>query len=103
MVYPSLCGPENLPPLEAMALGCPVVASDIEGAREQLGDAALLVRATEPASLADAIERVRTDRDLRARLVEAGLKRSVRYTDREFLEDLARIFDEFRPIRANWP
>ena len=35
-------GPENLPPLEAYALGCPVVASDVPGAREQLGEAALL-------------------------------------------------------------
>ena len=39
----SLFGPENLPPLEAMALGCPVVAADVPGAREQLGDAALRV------------------------------------------------------------
>jgi glycosyltransferase involved in cell wall biosynthesis len=41
--YPSFFGAENLPPLEAFALGCPVIAADMPGAREQLGDAAILV------------------------------------------------------------
>ena len=40
LVFASLIGPDNLPPLEAMASGCPVLASDIEGARDQLGPAA---------------------------------------------------------------
>jgi glycosyltransferase involved in cell wall biosynthesis len=36
MIYPSLIGPDNLPPLEALAYGCPISVSDIPGAREQL-------------------------------------------------------------------
>ena len=47
LVYLSFFGPENLPPLEAFALGCPVVQADVPGAREQLGDAALLVPPTD--------------------------------------------------------
>src|SRR5437762_10866221 len=43
LLYPSLFGPDNLPPLEAMALGCPVVAARVAGAEEQLGNAAALV------------------------------------------------------------
>lgn len=40
LVYPSLFGPENLPPLEAMAMGTPVAVADVPGAREQFGDCA---------------------------------------------------------------
>jgi glycosyltransferase involved in cell wall biosynthesis len=43
LVYVTYFGPDNLPPLEAFGLECPVVASAVPGAEEQLGDAALLV------------------------------------------------------------
>jgi glycosyltransferase involved in cell wall biosynthesis len=42
-VYPSLYEGFGLPPLEAMACGCPVVASNVTALPETLGDAALLV------------------------------------------------------------
>ena len=38
MVYPSLFGPDNLPPLESLLHGCPVIVADIPGSKEQLGD-----------------------------------------------------------------
>ncbi len=38
LIYPSLAGPDNLPPLEALAYGCPISISDIPGAREQFGE-----------------------------------------------------------------
>src|SRR6202795_4272080 len=41
LVYPSFFGPENLPPLEAFALGCPVIVARISGSREQFADAAV--------------------------------------------------------------
>lgn len=37
LIYASYCGPENLPPLEAFARNKPVICSEYEGAREQLG------------------------------------------------------------------
>ena len=58
LVYASLSGPENLPPLEAMAAGCPVLNSDFPGAREQLGEAALLVPPLDPNAWAVAMEEV---------------------------------------------
>ena len=58
LVYASLSGPENLPPLEAMAAGCPVLNSDFPGAREQLGEAALLVPPLDPNAWAAAMEEV---------------------------------------------
>jgi glycosyltransferase involved in cell wall biosynthesis len=97
LVYTSLCGPENLPPLEAMALGCPVINSDIAGAREQLGDAALLVDTLDANALADAIERVP-----RAALIARGRIRAARYTQTEFGKDLVAMLDDFRKRRALW-
>ncbi len=38
LVYPSLIGPDNLPPLEALSFGCKTVVADIPGAREQFGE-----------------------------------------------------------------
>src|SRR5262249_3146129 len=55
LAYVSWCGPENFPPLEAYALGCPVVASKIPGAEEQLGDAAQFCDPGSPSDIANAI------------------------------------------------
>jgi glycosyltransferase involved in cell wall biosynthesis len=41
LVMPTFYGPTNIPPLEAIALGCPVAVSRIYGMEEQLGSAAL--------------------------------------------------------------
>ena len=43
LIYVSLIGPTNIPPLEAMYFGCPVICSDIYAAREQLNNAAYFV------------------------------------------------------------
>jgi glycosyltransferase involved in cell wall biosynthesis len=102
LAYTSLCGPENLPPLEAMALGCPVIATDIPGAREQLGDAAVLVDTLDPGALADAITRVMTTPALRAQLVERGRARAAKYTQREFARDLHALVEDFRRRRELW-
>ena len=55
LTFASFFGPGNLPPLEAFALGCPVIASRVPGTQEQLGDAALLFNPADPEELANAI------------------------------------------------
>jgi glycosyltransferase involved in cell wall biosynthesis len=56
MVFPSFFGPDNLPPLEAFACGCPVAMSRLEGTDEGLEDAALFFDPANPASIAEAIQ-----------------------------------------------
>ena len=68
----SYFGPTNLPPLEAWAVGTPVVYPAAFAA--QAGNAAILFDYDSPASLAEAIIKVRST-DERARLVEAGKAR----------------------------
>lgn len=61
---------------EAMAAGCPVVASALPGYAEAARGAALLVRPGDPGELAEALWRVGQDADLRARLVARGRARA---------------------------
>jgi len=102
LVYPSWFGPENLPPLEAFALGCPVVAARVAGSEEQLGDAALLFEKGDEVSLASAIESLWSEQGLRKRLIHAGYDRALSFTPKHFARGLLQIIDEFEPARACW-
>jgi glycosyltransferase involved in cell wall biosynthesis len=90
LAFPSLYEGFGLPPLEAMACGCPVVTSDRASLPEVVGDAGLLVPADDSAALAKALLRLVTDDDLRARLVRSGLERARTFSwDRAAAETLA--------------
>lgn len=101
LVYPSFSGPENLPPLEAFALGCPVVASDFPGAREQLGDAALLFDPKNPEAMAQAILQAQQP-GIRTGLVKRGYARARYWTGVDFARGVVRIFDDLEPVRRAW-
>jgi glycosyltransferase involved in cell wall biosynthesis len=79
-VYPSLYEGFGLPPLEAMACGCPVVASNATAMPEVLGDAALLVDPLSTAALAEAMAAVLGRPELAAGLREKGQRRAAGYT-----------------------
>jgi glycosyltransferase involved in cell wall biosynthesis len=103
MVYPSFCGPENLPPLEAFALGCPVVAADVPGAAEQLGEAALLFDPLDPEDMAAKIYMVLAEPERRHHLYEMGLRRAAEWTVSDFVSGMLELFDEFAGYRRAWP
>lgn len=101
LVYVTFFGPENLPPLEAFALGCPVIASDVSGAREQLGDAALFVDPRNPGEIATAIKSLQ-DESLRRSLTDKGRARAERWTAKDFVRGVFAALDEFEPVRRCW-
>jgi glycosyltransferase involved in cell wall biosynthesis len=102
MVYPSFFGPENLPPLEAFALGCPVVAADVDGSREQLGDAALLVDPVDARAFAGAIAQVLQHSELRQTLVDRGRARARTFTADDFAAGALTMIDEMARVRTTW-
>jgi glycosyltransferase involved in cell wall biosynthesis len=71
--------------LEAMSCGVPCVASNVGGNRAAIADTAtgLLVDPADPGAMADAIERVVTDRDLATRLGHAARRAIVDHYDLE--------------------
>ena len=60
------------PQLEAFALGCPVVTSDIYGIPEQVGKAALLINPNDELSLSNAILTIYENNELRLKLIQDG-------------------------------
>ncbi len=79
-VFPSLYEGFGLPPLEAMACGTPVVTSDRPSLPEVVGEAGLMVEATDSQELAEAMERVLTDENLRKEMREKGVKQAAKFT-----------------------
>lgn len=103
LVFVSFFGPDNLPPLEAFALGCPVVASRVDGAREQLGDAALLADPRDEREIAAAVRALHDDPALAASLAARGRERARSWTGREYVEGALSAFDGFARVRRCWP
>jgi len=75
LVYPTLIGPTNIPILEAMFLGTPVVCSNLFSMPEQIKDAGLLFNPFDVKDMAEKIYRIFTDDNLRRELVQKGYDR----------------------------
>ncbi len=85
--------PWGLVPLEAMAVGRPVVATGTGGSAEYLvhEENALLVPKQDPPALRAAIERLRDEPELRARLVDGGRATAVRFTEAAWAERIVAL------------
>jgi glycosyltransferase involved in cell wall biosynthesis len=94
-------GPGSIPPLEAFALGCPVIASNVSGAHEQLGDCAILVDPRSPDEIANAIKSLWDNPEFRQELISRGYGRKV-WTGLEFVRSVFEILDEFENVRNTW-
>jgi glycosyltransferase involved in cell wall biosynthesis len=79
-VHVSLYEGFGLPVLEAMASGCPVIASDIPQHREVAADAALFVDPTEVEAIAGALETLTSDNEKTGELRQLGLRRAAEFT-----------------------
>jgi len=102
LVYVSFFGPENLPPMEAFGLGCPVIAANVNGATEQFGNAALLVDPAKSNDIALAIKHLHDEPKLKDTLCKRGLEKATEWTADDYVIEMFRLFDEFSPIRRCW-
>lgn len=102
LVFPSYFGPDNLPPLEAFALECPVIASNVPGTDEQLRDAALLFDPKDHIQLGELIKKLREDKALRSELVRRGKRRAAELNINNYISGIFAMLDEFEPVRGCW-
>lgn len=80
LVFPSFYEASPLPPIEAMACGCPVIASDIPALQERCGDAALYCDPHRPEDIADKIQQVLGNPGQAEALRQKGVLRARQYT-----------------------
>lgn len=93
LVFPSLFEGFGIPALEAIAAGCPVVASDIPSLREICGDAAVYFEATDPEAIAHAMETVASMAESeRGNLTERGRERAELFRPEVMIEGLVNSF-----------
>jgi glycosyltransferase involved in cell wall biosynthesis len=102
LIYTTFVGPEGLPPAEAFVLGCPVIASNINGASEQMSNAAILVDLVDSSQLSNAMYSIYSNKKMRNNLIQKGKILSKELTKEKFITKLMSIFDEFADFRKRW-
>jgi alpha-1,3-rhamnosyl/mannosyltransferase len=85
-LYPSLFEGFGLPVLEALAAGVPTGCSEIEPMNSIAGGAALKFDPRDPSAIAEAMDRLVTDDELRHRLASAGPLRASQFSWRTTAE-----------------
>ncbi len=91
-VFPSLYEGFGFPPLEAMACGTPVVSSRTSSLPEVLGEAALYFDPSDAEALAEAIQRVWRDPELRGELARRGLEQARRFSWKNTAEQTLALY-----------
>ena len=97
MVYPSVFGPDNLPPLEAICFGCPAIVAKISGSKDQLGDQVRWFEPMNDEGLATLIlDAICSKRD------ESRLEYTGWTSCEKNVEKLLELFTHFREYRQWW-
>ena len=102
LVFPSLLGPNNFPPLEAMYNGCPVIVSNLEGHKEQLGSSALYFDPFDPHDLYSKIDYLLSNPKFCSDLIMSGKIHVEKLTVGNYLDQLLDVAKEYRKYRNLW-
>lgn len=94
LVYPSLYEGFGLPPLEAMACGCPVVTSNTSSLPEVVGKAGIMVNPYLVYGLAMAMREVVTNNKLRDEMVKKGLEQAKKFSWESAARQTQKVYDE---------
>ena len=101
LVMASHFGPTNMPPIEAMEIGCPIVCSDLGGHREILGNSAVYFNSFKSDSIYRALIEIVENRDKFLRLLYEQ-KHLTDYNADKSMHKLVLHLREALEIRKNW-
>ncbi|MDY5684135.1 MAG: glycosyltransferase family 1 protein [Treponema sp.] len=102
MIFASLMGPNNMPPIEATYLNCPVIITDLNGHKEQLGDSALYFDGLNSVDLADKMKMILKDENLRDNLKQRQQDLKENFADINYFDKIKTVLDEFSKVRETW-
>ena len=94
LLFPSHYEGFGVPVLEAMACGCPVVASDIPSFNEFAHDCILTAPANAPEALASSCLTLMEDAGLRSTLARNGLQRAQEYEWSNIVKKIVHLYEE---------
>jgi len=94
-VYLSLYEGFGLPPLEAMAIGCPVLVSDIAALKETCGDAAIYADPYDLDDIKNKISNLLSDGQLREQLIIKGSENIKKYSWQASANKVFKVINEF--------
>lgn len=98
LVFPSHFEGFGLPVLEAMACGCPVVASDIPSFREFAGDAVVRVNPLSIEEISSACLSILDNEEQRGELIAQGLRRAREYSWDKTTKSIVSLYTELMKI-----
>jgi glycosyltransferase involved in cell wall biosynthesis len=100
-VFASLYEGFGLPPLEAMAHGTPVVASNTSSVPEVVGNAALMVNPENVFEISRALQRALCDQVLRERMKAAGVEQAQRFSWEASVRRMLAVYEQVVAERKN--
>jgi glycosyltransferase involved in cell wall biosynthesis len=92
MIYPSFYEGFGIPPLEAMACGCPVILSDVSSLPEVGGKAVLYIDPNDSKTIYTALKKIQEDKSLRVELSKAGLIQAKTFSWEISAKKLVRLY-----------
>ena len=102
-IYPSLYEGFGLPVLEAMALGCPVLAADVSSIPEVTGDAALLFDPYSIDAVYEAIIQIIRQPELRKELICKGHIRNQNFSWDKTADQYLDLYERIARLKhKNW-
>jgi glycosyltransferase involved in cell wall biosynthesis len=93
-IFPSLLEGFGMPPLEAMACGTPVIASNLTAIPEVISDGGLLIDPRNPDEITQAIEKVLNDNNLKEKLRQKGFERARQFSWRRTARETLSLYNE---------
>lgn len=93
-VYPSLYEGFGLPPLEAMACGCPVITSNTSSLPEVVGDAGIMINPNDIDGLTESMLKILTDNQLREEMSRKSLERAKIFSWKKTAKETWKVYED---------